>query len=384
VALTLAGNPALSKLSMHALMATIAMPLVMGLAAIAFGAMAAAWPNVFERGNDRFAASIYVLIGVAIAVACASTSLRIDWPGYLIAGIAIPILPTLAARRLRRVRPTGFGAEAIETYREDRPKQVETRFAEPVIAPRARKPVGKPALAPKPAVRSRQSAPPPRTERPKDASRQPSKVLPLPPNNKTRRGQAAAPARARLAPGAGRLIEYLRRRIAAVARTQATPLAKPSAGNNASAKPAPARSAQSGRPTSTLPAKLEVSRATQPSATKTEPSATRAQALATAPARASAKPASARPALTKPALAKPLLLPPGVTPATQRARPQQRTVIETNDRRKPPTYPLTAPFEPGSERWATFVDGVLITETGIQHKIAARSTQAFDDLSGAA
>lgn len=86
------------------------------------------------------------------------------------------------------------------------------------------------------------------------------------------------------------------------------------------------------------------------------------------------------------------MLPPGTEvqarPASRRAEAAE--IVRTDDRRRPlPSYPLTAPFEPGTDRWGTFVEGVLTDEDGVQRRIAARSTQAFGDeafkdLSGAA
>lgn len=393
IALMMSGNPGLSKLSMHALMAAIAMPLVVGMAAIAFGVMAMTWQNVFERSNDQFAATIYVLIGLTIVVASASGSLKADWPGYLIAALAVPLMPAMVNRRLRRSRPAGFGAEAAEAFLVDRAEQTATRWAEPVIAPRAPKAPRRPAAATKVAAKPQSTSngkPAPQKQSPATPARAaadaPVKRAAKPTTNPARKAPAISRVTTAL-PSKNdvvQAIEKLRRRAAAAIApaTAASPAAsaQPAAQQTQPVRPAISPSRPPARSTS-------IAAAPQPAA----PPSTAAQAARriAAPAPSSAaKPATgdqqrrARPAA--PDLAKPSLLPPGVAPVTAPPRKQAAAVTQTNDRRKPTAYPLTAPFEPDSDRWATFIDGTLTTETGIVRKVAARSTQALEDISGAA
>jgi hypothetical protein len=401
IGLMFSSNPALSKLSMHALMAAIAMPLVLGMAALAFGAMAATWPNVFERTNDRFAANIYVLIGVSIVVACVSGSLRADWPGYLVAMITVPLLPAMANRRLRQSRAAGFGAKAVETFRTDRPEQAETRFAEPVIAARApatnRRP--SPDARPTPAT-ARQSASSARpiVERPKTTSAPTGRAPSAPAAAKASRrsvmppskAPAATPAKLAMpsAMHAGRMIGELRRRVASAIAPAEAPSPGPVAVRRELSKsrtsPPQDRPAAAGRLASNAAAARQTSPANEPSVRRTAAGSVNSHG---SPRTAIKSPETGtRPSkpVAKPPMPKPSLLPPGVTPAAPRARVQAPALTKTDDRRKPTVYPLTAPFEPGSDRWATFIDGVLTTETGIVRKVAARSTQALEDVSGAA
>lgn len=112
------------------LMAAFALPAIGGLAAVVFGLLGLGWPTLFDRPNDRFAANLYAMIAASIMIICfaGGKHLHDDWPGYLIALFAIPIVPMLTKRRLGP-RP----AEGLDQL----PKG---QWAQPVIAQRTAKP----------------------------------------------------------------------------------------------------------------------------------------------------------------------------------------------------------------------------------------------------
>ncbi len=414
-ALTLSGKPAFAPLSMHALMAALAVPLVVGLATVAFAAMSALSPAVFDRVNDRYAANIYVLLGVAIVVFCASSSLKADWPGYVAAAFVVPFVPSLTARRLKRLRPSGFAAVAedlpeIESYRQGRAGQTESRWAEPVIAARAasgmRLARSEPAAARPAAARSRPPArePDPR-EQPRRApqSAAPRKAVAVPSPIAAARMAARKVDLAPVAKEAGRLVGDLRRKAAAAMAPRAEAVAAPAhaaARNVERERPAQRRArpavhdAAPSRPAPRMPAQRAPEAPASPRPAPRQAVAARQASPAAEP------PVQSRQHLPARAAARPTLLPPEAEPVR---RPQARTLIEpirpaaiatvSPPPRDPPDYPLTAPFEPGSDRWATLVDGILTTEDGVSRLISARATQAIspreieavvEDVSGAA
>lgn len=394
VGLMLSGNHGLSRLSMHALMAAIAMPMVVGLATLAFGAMSVTWRNAFERPNDQFAATIYVLIGLGIVITCASGSLKTDWPGYLIAAMVVPLMPTMINRRICRSRQPGFGSEVMETDHRDRSRQkTATRWAEPVIAPRAPKAPIRPAAAAKPAITAKPH--PASANQSATQTKSPAARVRAAANAPVRRTEKSTttlkkirgPAITRTAIGLPskttiiRVIKKLRHRAAAMiapTETASPAAARPGVkqgenprSNGNQSRPQIRNQSIAAVPAPTLPPLA----AAPPAARKIEaakPASPTIPVQSNQHVRTSTPPEQARPSLFQHAI------------TSAPARTKTAAVSKTNDHRKSTDYPLVAAFEPGSDRWATFIDGTLTTETGIVRKVAVRSTQTLEDVSGAA